>query len=177
MTLKIIEKLNKHNIKCTILTKGIYPKVLIDKEKYSIVNEYGITLVSLNNKFKEEYEPYSAHYLARIKSLRRLHDNGLKTWVSIEPYPTPNLDKNQNLSELLNKIRFVDRIIFGKLNYNVVSSRFKDNDLFYEKCANQVIEFCEKNNIDYHIKCGTKKEYNIKTEVIFEKVCSPPLVI
>jgi len=169
MTLKIIEKLNKNNIKCTVLTKGIYPKVLANTKKYGNLNEYGITLVSLNNKFKKEFEPYSAPNSKRIKALKYLHDKGLRTWVSIEPYPTPNLDKNQNLPKLLNEIHFVDRIIFGKLNYNVISSKFKDNALFYEKCTEQVIEFCKRNNIDCHIKCGTQKEYNNKTEVIFEK--------
>jgi len=169
MTLKIIEKLNKNNIRCTVLTKGIYPKALTNKKKYGISNEYGITLVSLDDNFKKDFEPYSAPYKERIKALKYLHDNGLKTWVSIEPYPTPNLDKNQNLSKLLNNIKFADRIIFGKLNYNVVSSRFKDNHLFYEECTNQVIEFCKTNNIDYHIKFGTLMQYNQKTEVIFKK--------
>ena len=169
MTLKIIEKLNKNNIRCTVLTKGIYPKALTNKKKYGISNEYGITLVSLDDNFKKDFEPYSAPYKERIKALKYLHDNGLKTWVSIEPYPTPNLDKNQNLSKLLNNIKFADRIIFGKLNYNVVSSRFKNNHLFYEECTNQVIEFCKTNNIDYHIKFGTLMQYNQKTEVIFNK--------
>jgi len=169
MTLKIIEKLNKNNIKCTVLTKGVYPKVLTNTKKYGNLNEYGITVVSLNNKFKQEFEPYSASYSDRIEALKYLHDKRLKTWVSVEPYPTPNIDENQNLQELLDKISFVDRIIFGKLNYNVVSSKFKDNDLFYEKCTEQVIEFCKRNNIDYHIKLGTLKEYNKKTEEIFEK--------
>ena len=168
MTLKIIEKLNKNNIKSTVLTKGVYAKELINKDKYGFSNEYGITLVSLNNIFKRDFERGSAPYKKRIKALKYLHDNGLKTWVSIEPYPTPNIGENQDLKKLLDSISFVDRIIFGKLNYNVVSSKFKDNELFYEDCANQVIKFCEKKGIDYHIKFGTKKEYNKKTEVIFE---------
>jgi len=169
MTLKIIEKLNKNNIKCTVLTKGIYPKVLSNTEKYGALNEYGITFVSLNKEFKKEFEPYSAPYLDRVKALKYLHDNGLKTWVSLEPYPTPNIDTNQNLSRLLDKISFVDRIIFGKLNYNVESSKFKNNASFYEECAHQVIEFCEMNIIDYHIKFGTQEKYNKKTEKIFKK--------
>ncbi len=177
MTLKIIEKLNKNSIRCTVLTKGIYPKALTNKKKYGISNEYGITLVSLDDDFKKDFEPYSAPYKERIKALKYLHDNGLKTWVSVEPYPTPNLDKNQNLSKLLNNIKFVDRIIFGKLNYNVVSSRFKDNHLFYEECTNQVIEFCKTNNIDYHIKFGTLMQYNQKTEVIFKKAVQTAPVI
>lgn len=171
MTLKIIEKLNDKGIKCTVLTKGIYPKRLTNKEKFRADNEYGITLVSLNNAFKRKFEEHSAPYLSRIAALRYLHNAGLKTWVSIEPYPTPNLVK-QNLLNILNKISFVDKIIFGKLNYNVVSSQFKDNAAFYEECANQVIKFCERRGIDYHIKFGTKQKYNEETEVIFKKPIS-----
>jgi DNA repair photolyase len=168
LTLKIIEKLNKNKIKCTVLTKGIYPKELTEKNKYSVNNDYGITLVSLDYNFKKKFEPYSAPYLERINSLKYLHDKGLKTWVSMEPYPTPNLIK-QELLTILKKIAFVDKIVFGKLNYNVKTSQFENNETFYEQCANLVEEFCEKRKIEYHIKYGTKKKYNAKTEIIFEK--------
>src|SRR3989338_2483060 len=127
ITLKIINKLNSYGIKCTVLTKGIYPLALTNTKKYSGENEYGITLVSLDSKFKERFEPNSAPYMGRIKALKRLHDTGLKTWVSMEPYPTPNLVK-QNLYDMLKKISFVDNIIFGKLNYNCESTAYeKDN--------------------------------------------------
>ncbi|PIY32667.1 MAG: radical SAM protein, partial [Candidatus Infernicultor aquiphilus] len=72
LTLEIIERLNKDNIRCIILTKGIYPKVLIDTKKYGNDNEYGITIVSLDEKFKKRFEPYSAPYKDRIKSLKYL---------------------------------------------------------------------------------------------------------
>ena len=169
LTLRIIEKLNKNGIKCTVLTKGILPKVLENKDKYGKENEYGITIVSLNNEFKKKFEPYSAPYNERIKSLKYLHDNGLKTWVSMEPYPTPNLIK-QDLIKILNKISFVDRIIFGKLNYNVKSSSFIGNKTFYENCAKIVINFCERYRITHHIKFGTLQKYNKKTEKLFLKV-------
>ncbi|MBR9675971.1 radical SAM protein [Candidatus Woesearchaeota archaeon] len=172
MTLKIIEKLNKNNIKCTVLTKGIYPKTLENKERYTEKNEYGITLVSINENFRKGFEPGSSPYEDRINSLRYLHEKGLKTWVSIEPYPTPNLDTNQNFSKLLKKISFVDKIVFGKLNYNVQSTQFKNNKEFYEECASKVIEFCQKKGIDYHIKFGTQKEYNKNTSTMFKRVCS-----
>ncbi len=57
ITLKIIEKLNKNNIRCTVLTKGTYPKTLANKRKYGTENEYGITLVSLDAAFKNKFEP------------------------------------------------------------------------------------------------------------------------
>lgn len=168
MTLKIIEKLNRNNIKCTTLTKGICPKKLANTEKYGRYNEYGITLVSLDKIFKKNFEPFSAPYKKRINALKKLHKVGLKTWISMEPYPTPNLVK-QDLLKILNKISFVDKIIFGKLNYNTQSSNFEDKDSFYEKCTEEIIDFCKKRGIEYHIKFGTQKSYNKKTESIFEK--------
>jgi len=168
LTLKIIERLNKDNILCTVLTKGIHPKKLINTEKYGKNNEYGITLVSLDKEFKKKFEPNSAPFQKRINALEYLSNNGLKTWVSIEPYPTPNLVE-QDLKEILNKIPFVDKIVFGKLNYNVEVSRFRENRPFYEECAKIVKNFCRINGIKHHIKYGTQKKDNKRTEVIFRK--------
>ncbi len=167
MTLKIIEKLNKSEIRCTILTKGILPAELANTNKYSIKNEYGITLVSLDNDFKKKFEPYSAPFRDRIRSLKYLHKKGLKTWVSMEPYPTPNLVR-QDLLKILKRIKFVDKIIFGKLNYNVNTSLYKDNKQFYNDCAETVMSFCKRNNIDFHIKYGTQTSSIVNNYKIFE---------
>ncbi len=173
MTLKIINKLNINGIRCTILTKGIYPKDLRNTKRYSKNNEYGITLVSLNNNFKKRFEPNSASYKGRIRALKKLHKAGLKTWVSMEPYPTPNISDEkkpiQALIKLLNEVSFVDNIIFGKLNYNVKSSTFGKNEEFYERCAEIVERFCKRRGIKYHIKYGTKKLYDAQTSKLFVK--------
>ena len=125
-------------------------------------------MVSLNEDFKKKFEPYSAPFEERISSLKFLHERGLKTWVSIEPYPTPNLDPEAyNIEKLLNAIKFVDKIIFGKLNYNVESNKFESNEKFYKECAKKVIAFCKKHGIKYHIKEGTPYSTN-KTKRIFE---------
>ena len=168
LTLKIIERLNKDGIRCTVLTKGIYPKELTNTKKYSKENIYGITLVSLDNDFKRRFEPFSAPFENRIKSLKYLRVKGFKTWVSMEPYPTPNLVQ-QDLSKILKKISFVDKIIFGKLNYNVEvsQSNYKEGKEFYEQCANEVIAFCKEKGIDCHIKNGTIRQTDKETEKIF----------
>ncbi|MCG2694143.1 radical SAM protein [Candidatus Parcubacteria bacterium] len=168
LSLKIIKRLNDDNIRCTVLTKGIYPKALADTKKYGDRNEYGITLVSLDKGFKDRMEPGSAPYLKRINALKVLHDAGLKTWISMEPYPTPNLVE-QKLENILEGIKFVDKIIFGKLNYNVKVTEFGHNKNFYEDCADIVIKFCKKNNIGYHIKYGTKEKDDKETGKIFIK--------
>ena len=154
LSLNIIETLNKNEIKTTVLTKGIYPKELTDINKYGDNNEYGITLVSLDPIFKKQFEPYAADYRERIESLRFLHKKGLKTWVSIEPYPTPNLI-SQDISYILDAISFVDKIIFGKLNYNVKVKKYLDYQNFFSSLSLRVIDFCEITNKTYHIKKGT----------------------
>lgn len=154
MSVAIINKLNAYDIKCTALTKGILPHELAET---SSENEYGITLISLDENFREDSEPGSAPYQERIDSLRYLHEHGFKTWVSIEPYPTPNII-NQDFGEILDAVSFVDKIIFGRLNYNKQVTAYKDYKNYYNLLVEQVIQFCTQNNIDYHIKDGTYTE-------------------
>lgn len=156
LSLKIIDKLNANDIRCTILTKGVFPKELYKRNGFSGNNEYGITLISLDEKFREEFEPNSANFKDRIDSLNYLHKKGLKTWVSMEPYPTPNLIR-QDLIKILESVSFVDKVIFGRLNYSIRSSEFKYSKEFYNSLAAAVIKFCKKNKISYHIKEGTQQ--------------------
>lgn len=148
LTLRIIRRLNKDNIRCRVLTKGILPKDLANTKNYSRENEYGITLISLNEKFKKQFEPYSAPYRERLNSLKYLHQRGLKTWVSMEPYPTPNVVK-QDFFKILREISFVKKILFGKLYYSdIYKSGHKDNKEFYKRCVKKLVAFCKKNNIE-----------------------------
>ena len=158
LSLKCIAKINSFGIPCTALTKGLLPKELAILSKD---NEYGITLISLNEEFRKEMEPGSAPYRERIEALKYLHRKGCKTWVSIEPYPTPNFIE-QDLFEILNELSFVDKIIFGRLNYNAKVSQYKNYKQFFNDMANLVINFCKTNNKQFHIKDGTITE--IKNE-------------
>ena len=154
MSIAAIKKLNKAGIKCTVLTKGLLPAELAD---FAPENEYGITLVSLNEQFRQTMEPFSAPYQDRLNALRHLHEKGCRTWVSIEPYPTPNLIA-QNLGDLLEAVSFVDRIIFGRTNYNKKATAYPDRKNFYNQCAYQVMEFCKTHDISCHIKAKTIAE-------------------
>lgn len=151
MSIAAIKKLNESGIKCTVLTKGILPEVLAECLGE---NEYGITLISLNEEYRKRTEPGAAPYAERLAALKRLHEKGCKTWVSIEPYPTPNLI-DQNLQEILETVCFADKIIFGRTNYSKDISAYKQHKLFYNKCAEVVIDFCKEKGIAYHIKDKT----------------------
>jgi len=151
MSVAAIKKLNAAGIKCNVLTKGILPECLKD---FSNDNEYGITLITLDDEYRKKVEPFSAPIKKRIDALRYLHKQGKKTWVSIEPYPTPNLIE-QDLKEILDELSFVDKIIFGRTNYSKEVNAYKENKIFYDECAKEVIDFCEKHQIQYHIKDKT----------------------
>ena len=151
MSIRAIQKLNEAGIKCTVLTKGILP---LELSNLSRENEYGITLISFDEEYRKRMEPHAAPYEDRLKSLKRLHEAGCKTWISMEPYPTPNLIQ-QSLIRLLEKVSFVDKIIFGRTNYSKEVSLYADHKSFYNEKAKDVVRFCKKHNIAYHIKEGT----------------------
>ena len=153
-SIEIINLLNRNGLPCTALTKGILPKELTNSDH---INSYGITLISLDEDFRKQYEPSSAPYQERIKSLEYLHNKKFKTWASIEPYPTPNIIE-QDFDEVLESVSFVDKIIFGRLNYNKKVREYTGYQEFYNKLVYKTIEFCKKNNINYHIKDGTLVE-------------------
>ena len=156
LTLDVIKKLNVNSIPCSVLTKGILPPQLA---YFSDVNEYGITLVSLSDDFRKQFEPNAAPIKERLDALERLHNSGCKTWVSIEPYPTPNIFE-QDLDELLDAVRFVDKIVFGKWNYARAAGYLKWKN-FYNSCAQTVIDFCDRRDILCHIKKGTVSQLNL----------------
>lgn len=121
---------------------------------YSKENEYGITLISLNESYRERIEPCAALYQDRLSALKALHDKGYKTWVSVEPYPTPNLIE-QDLKSILVAVAFTDKIIFGRTNYSKEISEYTAHRAFYNEQAELVIAFCSERNIQFHIKDGT----------------------
>ena len=151
MSIASIRKLNESGIKCTVLTKGILP---LELSELSSENEYGITLVSLTEAFRKRMEPHTAKYKDRLTALQELHSKGCKTWISMEPYPTPNLVR-QDLDEILETVSFADKIIFGRTNYSKEVNAYSNNRAFYNSCAKRVIEFCDEHRIAYHIKEGT----------------------
>lgn len=151
MSIAAIKRLNKDDIQCNVLTKGMLP---IELSELSKKNEYGITLISLDEKYRLKMEPNSATYRERIVALKALHEKGCKTWVSIEPYPTPNLIV-QNINTILETVAFTDRIIFGRTHYSKEISAYKNNKIFYNEEASKVIKFCKQRNINWYIKQGT----------------------
>ena len=153
-SLAAIKRINQEGIPCNILTKGILPKEL---SGFSVENEYGITLISTDEEFRSRIEPGALNYDERIFYLKYLHDQGCKTWVSIEPYPTPNINQ-QSIYELLDQIRFVDKIVFGRTNYNKAVTNYANHNQFYKDTSLIVESFCTRNSIKFILKRKTIRQ-------------------
>ncbi len=157
-TMNIIRRLNRENIPVSVLTKGVYPQELSEElPQLHADNRYGITLVSLSESFRQKWEPNTAPVDARADGLAQLYNAGAKTWLSVEPYPTPNLDPFAvDVVPLLERVSFVDRIVFGKMNYVSESTKYaKAHPDFFENVANDVVEWCKLGGKVLHIKEGT----------------------
>jgi DNA repair photolyase len=152
LSLEILARLNEARIPAATLTKGVYPAERITGLGQE--NEYGITLVSLDDEFQRKFEPGAAPISERVAALRTLHEAGFKTWISMEPYPTPNIHR-QDITEVLKAVSFVDSIWFGRWNYNRTTGAFKHAPEFYASMSQQVITFGRRHGIEIRVKGGT----------------------
>ena len=71
-----------------------------------------ILLCNLHEKIRKVFEPYAPPIGARIKAIKTLHDNGIKTYAFIGPVLPLNPDA------LIEKLRpHVDSVIIDRMNY------------------------------------------------------------
>lgn len=115
----------------------------------------GATIVSVDPGFEELYEPGAPAADDRIKALKHMHAGGEYTWVSMEPYPVSALWK-QNIRYVLDRINFVDFIIFGKWNYESKAAGISAK-IEYQRAVTDFIDYCQSHGIRYHIKSDTRK--------------------
>lgn len=148
LSCNVIALINSFGIPVRTLTKGVYTPDVAKVSNHP-ENCFGITLVSLSEDFRRKYEPNAAPVNERLRSLFAMHKCGFKTWVSIEPYPTPDIIE-QDMDELLESISFVDRIVFGRWNYGRLN--YPEQGKFYHEMASKVIEFGKKKRIEIVIK-------------------------
>lgn len=145
-SLRLIEILNAHGIPASVLTKGRLPAELADRGRFPCDNDYGISLVSLDEAFRERWEPGAAPYAERIAALRALAEAGRSTYVHMEPYPTPNIIA-QDLAPILEEVGFAREIYFGGWNYNKIATAFPGREDFYRDQAEILRRFCARRGV------------------------------
>ncbi len=145
MTRRALKLLFSRNLNVVILTKGgerstqDFDVLLLNKEKI----KYGATLVFADDAEALKREPGAAPTSGRIAALKKAHDLGIKTWVSLEP-----VFSCADTLELINRThKFVDEYKVGILNRHPHSKTIN-----WHKFKIDVIEKLESLKKPYYIK-------------------------
>jgi len=113
ITRRCIETLIEHGLAFCVLTKG-GSRALADVDLFRPSRDaFASTLTSLDDAFSKKWERDAALPADRIATLRRFHDRGIFTWVSLEP----TLDVAASISIVEATHGFVDLFKVGRANY------------------------------------------------------------
>lgn len=157
LTRRVLELLLKYKIPVSILSKGGL-RILDDLD---IIKEFGkniqvgasLTFTSLEDSLK--WEKGAAIPEERFKALEVIHNNGIRTWASMEPviYPAQSLE----IMEITKG--FVDAYKIGKLNHFPKHEQKFD----WTKFLNDSIRVMRKNNKPFYIKNDLSEWANEET--------------
>ena len=145
-TREVLEVLLKNRIPVSILTKG-GARCLRDIDifkKYKDRIKVGATLTFDNDKDSISWEPGGALPKERIETLKALHGEGIKTWVSFEPV----ISTEQTIALAKKTLRFVDYYKIGKLN----NYKGLDKGIDWSSFLSTMVGIMEDNNKEYYIK-------------------------
>lgn len=112
-TRKILEQIVEANCKIEILTKSdlVLNDIDIIKEMKNV--SIGVSMNTLDDRFRRDMEPYATSIRKRIELLKKLKESGIKTYLFISPI-FPGIT---NLEELiLNTKEYVSYYCFENLN-------------------------------------------------------------
>ena len=128
ITRKCLQIAREHGVKIDILTKGTYARVSKDFALMKAVGvRFGVTLSFIDDAKRKEWEPMAASVSDRLKLLKKAHEMGIRTWVSVEPV----IDPDEAISVIERARAFVDYWKIGKLNYNKNVEKLVDWHKFY----------------------------------------------
>lgn len=151
VSLILARRLNEAGVPVTFLTKGVYPVSALLELPLAKDNEYGITLVG-DESFRKKFEPGAAPIQKRVEALAELANLGLKTWISIEPYPTPEIDpKAEDPVRILKMVPFIKKVVFGPWNYNR-RTKGKEAETFYRSVVSRLRWLCNHIGIKLLVK-------------------------
>lgn len=113
LTREVLEVLQAYGLGICTLTKG-GKRAMRDLDMFRPERDaFASTLTSLDDAFSLKWERGAALPQDRIDTLRKFHDAGIFTWVSLEP----TLDTASSLEIIRHTNQFVDLYKIGRANY------------------------------------------------------------
>jgi len=169
ITRKILEKLKNTKLFVSILTKSSL--VLRDVDLLKQMNcEVGITITTLNDNIRKLFEPNASSVEDRLNALKKLKEEGIRTYIFFGPILPFISDKNlEETIKTLSELK-PDKIYFDKLNvknpfhwkkiktfleenYSDLAEKWEQdisND-YYDKLKERIIEICNNLNLNCEV--------------------------
>jgi len=121
LTRQCLEILLRHQFPVDILTKSSLVLRDMDLIKKFKDMEVGITITTDDDEIKRIFEPQAPPISSRITTLKRLYENGIKTYVFIGPLLPMNPEA---LAERVSP--YVDTVLIDRMNYISKTKRIYD---------------------------------------------------
>ncbi len=114
LTREALLLLEQHDLRVQVLTKGGGRSI----QDFDILArngwKYGATIIFLDERLREQWEPGAPPIAERIEAIREAHRQGIFTWVSVEPV----VDPAEAIRVVENLRGEVDFWKIGKLNHD-----------------------------------------------------------
>ena len=170
VTRKVLEQLIKSEALISIVTKSDLVLRDIDLFKQIKHIDVGVSISMLDEDLKVKLEPNSSSIAQRIETLKVLKSEGIKTVCYISPI-IPGITVFEKIVEATKD--YVDEYCFDKLDlrssfktkmFNFIKQEHKDliplydaiynkkTSDYFEKTADEIANYCNKNNLKYNIK-------------------------
>lgn len=143
LTREAICILSYAGLEVRVLTKNPTLAITSDLDVLRAANvEFGVSLAWTSDEDRVKWEPHAGTVAERMDALAIAHENGLRTWVSIEPV----IDPAQALDVLL--LDTVDVFKIGKLNHDKV----REAQIDWRAFLVDVLTRLEGRSCGYYIK-------------------------
>jgi len=141
-----LEVLSAHKVPVAVLTKG-GNRALKDVDVFKTFGEHiqvGTTLTFASVSDSREWEPNAALPRERCNMLKTLHDEGVKTFVSMEP----TIDPRQTIGLIRHTLDYVDVYKIGKINnYNGI-----DKTIDWTTFLSEAVEILRDAGKQFYVK-------------------------
>jgi DNA repair photolyase len=148
LTRDVLKMLIHYGLGICTLTKG-GTRALRDLDLFRPDRDaFASTLTSLDDKFSKKWERNAALPSVRIDTLRKFHDAGIFTWVSLEP----TISVEASLQIVRETHEFIDLYKIGRVNYLPMT---KTTD--WKGYTEQMIELCKQLGVAHYVKEDLQK--------------------
>lgn len=148
LTRPVLEMLQEYGLGVCTLTKG-GSRALRDLDLFRPGRDaFASTLTSLDDAFSQKWERGAQLPGDRIATLKRFHEAGIFTWVSLEP----TLSVDASLSIIEHTHEFVDLFKIGRANYLPMTG-----ETDWEDYTHRILETVNRLGVKHYIKKDLQK--------------------